>query len=277
VMTMDSVLDHFLGRSMQQCVQTIAQLLGRPPPASFADDYRVKTTAAFATQLRQVAGVDSALDNLSIPYCVASSSDHARLRTTLGMVGLLPRFDGRLFSVTEVARGKPAPDVFLHAARTLGAAPSACVVIEDTPTGVSAGVAADMTVFGYAASCRDSSIWAVRVLEGCVVDHSQRQFIVAARAVRRWPATSLDSGDSFRGSRARLRRISRGAAHHQSRISESSTAGADLKISLSYQCRSSAAPHCRSAACCRREALPTPGRSSRRARISAYLRQWSRE
>ena len=151
VMTMDSVLDHFLGRSMQQCVQTIAQLLGRPPPASFADDYRVKTTAAFATQLRQVAGVDSALDNLSIPYCVASSSDHARLRTTLGMVGLLPRFDGRLFSVTEVARGKPAPDVFLHAARTLGAAPSACVVIEDTPTGVSAGVAADMTVFGYAA------------------------------------------------------------------------------------------------------------------------------
>jgi HAD superfamily hydrolase (TIGR01509 family) len=149
--TLEQVLEHFLGRSMQQCLHTITQLLGRTPPANFADDYRSRTTAVFATQLRPVPGIDAALGSLSVPYCVASSSDHDRLRTTLNIVGLLPRFAGRLFSVTDVARGKPAPDVFLHAARTLGVEPSACLVVEDTPTGVTAGVAAGMLVFGYAA------------------------------------------------------------------------------------------------------------------------------
>jgi HAD superfamily hydrolase (TIGR01509 family) len=150
-MTLQQVLEHFLGRSMQQCLHTITQMLGRPPPTTFAEDYRARTTAAFQSQLQQVAGIDAALAALPMPYCVASSSDHARIRTTLNIVGLLPRFEGRLFSVTEVAQGKPAPDIFLHAARTLGVAPSSCLVIEDTPTGVAAGVAAQMTVFGYAA------------------------------------------------------------------------------------------------------------------------------
>lgn len=73
------------------------------------------------------------------------------MRLTLGATGLLSRFEGRLFSVTEVTRSKPAPDVFLLAARRCNAAPPACVVIEDTPTGVSAGIAAGMTVYGYSA------------------------------------------------------------------------------------------------------------------------------
>ena len=73
------------------------------------------------------------------------------MRTTLGITGLLPRFEGKLFSVTEVARGKPAPDVFLHAARRCGIAPAACLVIEDSPVGATGAVAAGMTVFGYAA------------------------------------------------------------------------------------------------------------------------------
>lgn len=149
--TLEQVLEQFLGRSMQQCLQTIAQLLGRPAPPEFADEYRARTTAAFATQLRAVPGIDAALEQLTVPCCVASSSDHARIRATLSLVGLLPHFEGRMFSVTEVARGKPAPDVFLHAARTLGVLPADCLVIEDTPTGVAAGVAAGMQVFGYAA------------------------------------------------------------------------------------------------------------------------------
>ncbi len=74
------------------------------------------------------------------------------MRTTLGITGLWPRFEGRLFSVTEVPRGKPFPDVFLLAAERFGVAPAACVVIEDTPVGVTAGVAAGMRVFGYSAS-----------------------------------------------------------------------------------------------------------------------------
>ena len=72
------------------------------------------------------------------------------MRPTLGLTGLLDRFDGNLFSVTEVGRGKPHPDVFLHAAKQMGAEPRVCAVVEDTARGVQAGIAAGMTVFGYA-------------------------------------------------------------------------------------------------------------------------------
>jgi beta-phosphoglucomutase-like phosphatase (HAD superfamily) len=91
------------------------------------------------------------LKALAIPCFVASSGEHAKIRLTLGATGLLPRFETRVFSVADVARPKPAPDVFLHAARTLGAKPSRCAVVEDTPTGVRAGVAAGMYVFGFSA------------------------------------------------------------------------------------------------------------------------------
>jgi HAD superfamily hydrolase (TIGR01509 family) len=91
------------------------------------------------------------LDAARVPFCVASSGDHEKMNTTLGITGLLPRFVGRIFSVTQVAHGKPAPDVYLFAARQLGVEPSACVVVEDTPPGVQAGVAAGMTVFGFCA------------------------------------------------------------------------------------------------------------------------------
>ena len=84
-------------------------------------------------------------------YCVASSGSHEKMQTTLGITGLLPRFQGKIYSVTEVARGKPFPDVFLYAAAKTGAIPSECAVVEDTPTGVAAGVAAGMTVYGYCA------------------------------------------------------------------------------------------------------------------------------
>ena len=96
--------------------------------------------------------LEAVLADLTIPYCVASSGDHEKIRLTLSATGLLPRFEGRIFSVFDVARPKPAPDVFLFAAETLGVAPSACAVIEDTPTGIRAAVAAGMCAFGFAAS-----------------------------------------------------------------------------------------------------------------------------
>ena len=101
-----------------------------------------------------------ALDAARVPFCVASSGDHEKMNTTLGITGLLPRFAGRIFSVTQVARGKPAPDVYLFAARQLGAEPAACVVVEDTPPGVQAGVAAGMTVFGFCAHTPEQKLTA---------------------------------------------------------------------------------------------------------------------
>src|SRR4029079_19594493 len=85
------------------------------------------------------------------PTCVASSGEHRKIRLSLGLTGLLPRFEGRILSAEDVARGKPHPDLFLHAARTMGADPARCAVVEDSPLGVRAGVAAGMTVFGFAA------------------------------------------------------------------------------------------------------------------------------
>ena len=149
--TLEDMFARFVGHSMTQCLDLITEMLGRPPPANFLDEYRSRTRAALETDLLPTPGVEQALERIRLPWCVASSGDHEKMRTTLGITGLCPRFEGRLFSVTEVPRGKPFPDVFLLAASRLGANPSACAVVEDTPVGVKAGVAAGMRVFGYAA------------------------------------------------------------------------------------------------------------------------------
>jgi HAD superfamily hydrolase (TIGR01509 family) len=149
--TVDEVFDKFVGRSMSQCLDVIAELIGREVPADFAQQYHQRTALALKSDLKTVPGIESALAEIRLPYCVASNGSHEKMQTTLGITGLLPKFHGKLFSVTEVARGKPFPDVFLYAAAQSGVAPSACAVIEDTPTGVTAGVAAGMTVYGYCA------------------------------------------------------------------------------------------------------------------------------
>ena len=92
------------------------------------------------------------LESLSVPYCVASNGTPQRMRMSLEAAGLMPLVEGRLFTASEVARPKPAPDLFLHAARAMGATAGESVVIEDTPTGVRAAVAAGMRVLAYAAA-----------------------------------------------------------------------------------------------------------------------------
>jgi HAD superfamily hydrolase (TIGR01509 family) len=99
-----------------------------------------------------VDGIIHALDNITVPTCVASSSSHDKLHFSLGLTGLLEGFAGRIFSSDDVEHGKPAPDLFLHAAEQMGASPRRCAVIEDSLSGVQAGIAADMSVFAYAGS-----------------------------------------------------------------------------------------------------------------------------
>jgi HAD superfamily hydrolase (TIGR01509 family) len=152
--TLDYMFERFMGRSMSQCCEFIVEMLKGPVPEGFVQEYHARTALAFQYGLKAVAGIEASLDSIEsmgVPYCVASSGSHEKMRTTLGITGLLPRFEGSLFSVAEVSRGKPAPDVFLYAASRHSVAPSACCVIEDTPTGVAAGVAAGMTVYGYCA------------------------------------------------------------------------------------------------------------------------------
>jgi HAD superfamily hydrolase (TIGR01509 family) len=150
-LTQEQIFATFVGFSMAHVMRTIENMLGRTPPETFLRDLQARTFEAFRTELRAMPGIEVALDRVTVPFCVASSGDHEKMRTTLGITGLWSRFAGRIFSVTQVARGKPAPDVYLFAAKQLGVEPARCVVVEDTPPGVQAGVAAGMTVFGFCA------------------------------------------------------------------------------------------------------------------------------
>ncbi len=144
----------FMGRSMKSCMQIVEAQLGRPVPDDFLQVLDQRAYAVFERDLQPVAGVESvldALDRATTPYAVASSGSHEKMRTTLGITGLLPRLHDRITSATEVAHGKPAPDVFLLAAERLNVAPAECVVIEDSLLGIEAARAAGMRVIGYAA------------------------------------------------------------------------------------------------------------------------------
>jgi HAD superfamily hydrolase (TIGR01509 family) len=149
--TLEDMFERFVGRSMSQCLELITKMLGRPVPRRFVEEYQTRSAAALRSELKAVPDIATVLAGIRVPYCVASSGTHEKMQTTLGLTGLLPQFRGKMYSVTEVAQSKPFPDVFLHAARQQGVAPADCAVIEDTPTGVRAGVAAGMTVFGYCA------------------------------------------------------------------------------------------------------------------------------
>jgi HAD superfamily hydrolase (TIGR01509 family) len=146
----DSMRD-FMGRSWATLTEIVEERLGRALPPGFAAGYHARVFAAFEAELEPVDGVAEALDRLGRPACVASSGDHLRIRRALHCTGLLSRFDGRIFSATDVARGKPAPDLFLHAAEHMGFDPAATAVVEDSPVGVQAGRAAGMRVLGFAA------------------------------------------------------------------------------------------------------------------------------
>ena len=148
--TFERSVRDFMGRSWAANVAVIEERLGGPIPADFADGYFDELYGRFATELEPVAGIHAALDAIELPSCVASSSAHDKIRRSLELTGLIERFEGRIFSATDVERGKPAPDLFLHAASTMGVAPEHCVVVEDAPAGARAGRAAGMTVLGYA-------------------------------------------------------------------------------------------------------------------------------
>jgi len=141
----------FKGRSWAHGLAVIEARLGHPPWPDLRERYRERLFAAFDEHLEPVAGIAAALDAIALPCCVASSGDHERIRRGLAAGGLLDLFDdAAIFSVDDVAQGKPAPDLFLHAAARMGFDPAATAIVEDSPAGAQAGRAAGMRVFGYA-------------------------------------------------------------------------------------------------------------------------------
>ena len=146
----EEIIERFMGRSEAYMTGEIERAIGRTLPAGWEGEFAPLYREALKAELEPVDGVIETLDAISTPTCVASSSTHERLRFTLGLAGLYDRFDGRIFSSMDVTNGKPAPDLFLHAAATLGAEPARCAVVEDSRYGVEAARAAGMHAFGYA-------------------------------------------------------------------------------------------------------------------------------
>ncbi len=158
--TLDQMFDHFVGNSQAQCLKVIEILLGRAPPDELADRYNLDINQALQDSVVAVSGIEQVLKQIEIPYCVASSGSQEKMRMTLGKTDLVHYFDSNIFSTSEVARGKPHPDIYLHAAHTMGVTDvKKCLVIEDSPVGVTGAVAAGMTVFGYAELVPEYKLW----------------------------------------------------------------------------------------------------------------------
>jgi HAD superfamily hydrolase (TIGR01509 family) len=149
-LTEPEVIERFVGRSDRDTRAAIEAHLGRRLPEGWDEQMNRLYREAFAAELTPVAGIVEALDAISAPTCVASSGTHDHLRYTLGLTGLYERFAGRIFSAEDVREGKPAPDLFLFAAERMGVAPAACVVVEDSHSGVLAARAAGMEVLAFA-------------------------------------------------------------------------------------------------------------------------------
>ncbi|WP_266387304.1 HAD family hydrolase [Streptomyces canus] len=150
----DSIRD-YMGSAMHRIHDLVLERTGRRLPEDFDDVFHARVFAAFERELQPVVGVAGVLEKLAadgVPYCVASSGSHERIRVGHRATGLDRWFaDEQIFSSQDVGRGKPAPDLFLYAAERMGVEPVRCVVVEDSPLGVQAAVAAGMDVYGFTA------------------------------------------------------------------------------------------------------------------------------
>ncbi len=158
--TGQSAMKQFMGKSLKTCMTEVAQQLKQQSlpipthfPAEFLDAMQKETFEVLAREVQAVSGVSDAIALLQakgMKTCVASSGDHEKMNVTLSKTQLAPFFTNRIFSATQVAHGKPAPDLFLFAAKQMGVHPSDCLVVEDSPFGLMAAVAAGMKAVGYA-------------------------------------------------------------------------------------------------------------------------------
>lgn len=150
----DSIRD-YMGSAVHRIHDLILERSGQQLPADFDEVFHARVFAAFRRDLQPVAGVVEVLEKLTaedMPYCVASSGSHERIRVALAKTGLYGHFrEKAIFSSQDVGRGKPAPDLFLHAAASMGVPPERCAVIEDSRLGVQAAQAAGMDVYGFIA------------------------------------------------------------------------------------------------------------------------------
>lgn len=148
-LTPDIVARYFTGRRQADMFAEVEAAAGRPLPPGFAIDVAIETLCRFRAELRPTPHVEHALSWLRGPKCVASSASADRIRLSLETTDLIRFFEPYLFSAYAVKRGKPAPDLYLHVANKMRVKPADCLVVEDSPVGVAAAVAAGMRAIGF--------------------------------------------------------------------------------------------------------------------------------
>ncbi|UYQ63642.1 HAD family hydrolase [Streptomyces peucetius] len=160
--TYEDSLRDYMGAAVHRVHDLIRERTGQALPADFDDTLHARVFAAFERELTPVDGVTEVLEKLqadAVPYCVASSGSHERIRVGHRRTGLDRWFtDDIVFSAQDVGKGKPAPDLFLHAAERMGVAPGRCVVVEDSRLGVQAALAAGMDVYGFTAMTAEAEL-----------------------------------------------------------------------------------------------------------------------
>ncbi|WP_159019229.1 HAD family hydrolase [Algibacter sp. L3A6] len=144
-------MKHFKGSFFDACKRMISELAQKQLPDSLEREYRQRSFEAFKKDMKPVEGVKGVLKNINRPFCVASSGPEDKIELNLGLTGLLPFFENKIFSCYKIQKWKPDPAVFLWAAETMGFKPEECVVIEDSISGVRAAKAGGFDVFGYVA------------------------------------------------------------------------------------------------------------------------------
>jgi HAD superfamily hydrolase (TIGR01509 family) len=151
--TLEDSYRDYMGKRFHDVIAAIEKTVGRALPPSFGEEYQGRTLQRFRQELAPIAGAREFIDKfIDVPRCIASSSSPDRLAVCLDVLDMTGLFEGRVFSASEVARGKPYPDIFLHAAAQIGVPSSDCIIIEDSASGVIAGQAAGSIVIGLLAA-----------------------------------------------------------------------------------------------------------------------------
>jgi HAD superfamily hydrolase (TIGR01509 family) len=151
--TTEESLSRYVGKRLRDVILTVEETVGRPMATDFVESYQQRTLARLRADVRLVDGARAFLDSFAdVPRCIASSSPPDRIAACLGTLGLVDLFDGKVFSASQVERGKPHPDIFLFAADRMGVSPADALVLEDSVGGVRAAITAGMTVIGLTAA-----------------------------------------------------------------------------------------------------------------------------
>lgn len=173
----------YMGKRLDEVIATIERVVGRKLPDDFADRYQQRTFDAFRARLTPVDGARAFIMAFrTVPQCIASSSSPERLALSLEVLNMTTLFEGRVFSASDVARGKPHPDIFLHAAEQMGVDARDCIVIEDSVGGVTAGRAAGATVIGLTAAGHIQAGHDAR-LRDAGADHVATSFVELDRVI----------------------------------------------------------------------------------------------